>query len=278
MTGNEKAINNAVAWAKKIANDNSFHYGRTKWGHKYGCYFCGTQGKKRAAAPKGQKHEVDKTYCCNPFVVAAFVHGSGVDKKCGKGGLTIPLYGGSTKSMLKHGFKRVAKPKKISELKKGDVLLTPTHCMLYAGDGKIVHAAHHDNGKKNAYWNSSIIHQKIPQKQWSRVKSVWRYYGSGKFKDDPKKPTSYYVPGKTYVLTEDMNIRVGAGSNKALVPVSKWTADAQKHMKNGMLKKGTKVTCKVAERHGEAIWMRTPSGWICALGSSGKMYLRKDGE
>ena len=66
-TANEKAIKSACDWAVKIAKDNNFHYGRTKWAHKYGCYFCGTQSAKKNAAPASQKSEVAKTYCCNPF-------------------------------------------------------------------------------------------------------------------------------------------------------------------------------------------------------------------
>ena len=108
-TANEKAIKSACDWAVKIAKDNNFHYGRTKWAHKYGCYFCGTQSAKKNAAPASQKSEVSKTYCCNPFVVAAYVHGAGVAKKCGSGGLTVPLAGGSTKNLKKYNFKKVTK-------------------------------------------------------------------------------------------------------------------------------------------------------------------------
>ena len=42
-TANEKAIKSACDWAVKIAKDNNFHYGRTKWERKYGCYFFGKQ-------------------------------------------------------------------------------------------------------------------------------------------------------------------------------------------------------------------------------------------
>ena len=48
--------------------------------------------------------------------------------------------------------------------------------MLYAGDGKIVHAAGHDNGPKDKeLWNRSIRIESLPDRQWKRIKEVWRY-------------------------------------------------------------------------------------------------------
>lgn len=234
-TANEKAIKSACDWAVKIAKDNNFHYGRTKWAHKYGCYFCGTQSAKKNAAPASQKSEVSKTYCCNPFVVAAYVHGAGVAKKCGSGGLTVPLAGGSTKNLKKYNFKKVTKPKAVSGLKKGDILLTPTHAMLYVGDGKVSHAKHHDNGVKGSYWNESITTEKIPAKQWSRVKEVWRYSGKGKFMDD----TKYKVDTKN----SNLNVRKTSDPKSPII---------------GSLKKGTVIT--VTEIKGEMA--HYSGGWV----------------
>lgn len=277
-TGNEKARKAACEWAKKIAADNTFHYGRTKWAHKYGCYFCGTQGAKKKAAPSSQKNEVAKTYCCNPFVAAAYVHGAGVAKKCGSGGMTVPLAGGNVKNLKKYGFEKIKKPSKVTDLIEGDILLTPTHAMLYIGDGKITHAKHHDNGKKGAYWNESITTEKIPTKQWTRTKEVWRYTKKGKFKDDPTpaKPVNPFVKGKNYKLIEDMNIRKGAGTNCAFVKYDELSEDAKKHVnEKGELKAGTEVTCKDVKADSKgALWIQIPSGWICGIGSTGKEFVR----
>lgn len=90
--------------------------------------------------------------------------------------------------------------------------------MLYCGDGKIVHAAGHDNGPSDkTKWNKSIRVEKLPSKQWERIKEVWRYEGS---KDEPKKETKPVV--KTlYVNGSDgsLNIRSGKGTNTKIVKV-----------------------------------------------------------
>jgi hypothetical protein len=57
----------AVAWAIKIANDNSFSYGKKPQTSRIGCYFCGTSQKRK---PKGY----EKTYVCLTFAAAAYAH------------------------------------------------------------------------------------------------------------------------------------------------------------------------------------------------------------
>ena len=78
-------------------------------------------------------------------------------------------------------FKRISKQKKNTSLELGDILLSPTHAMLYAGGGKVVEAAHHDNGKRDSCWNDSIRCKKISSGQWKRVTKIYRYIGKGKY-------------------------------------------------------------------------------------------------
>ena len=184
-TSSEKARQAAVEWAIEIANDNSFHYGRSSWAHHNGCYFCGTNQKAGSIKRKkgASVAACEKTYCCNPFVTAAYMHGAGAKEvDCRKGNMRFGL-ANDKNIVLKNtkAFKKISKPAKVTALEAGDILLTPTHAMLYAGDGKVVEAAHHDNGKKDAYWNDSIRHKEISSKQWNRVTKIYRYIGKGKF-------------------------------------------------------------------------------------------------
>ena len=67
-TASDKAMA-AAAWAIDIANDNSFAYGTGAAAHHTGCYFCGTNQRKK---PSGY----EKTYVCLTFVGAAYAHGA----------------------------------------------------------------------------------------------------------------------------------------------------------------------------------------------------------
>lgn len=59
----------AIAWAVKIANDDSFSYGQKPETSDVGCYFCGTNQINK---PKGY----EKTYVCLAFIGAAYAHGA----------------------------------------------------------------------------------------------------------------------------------------------------------------------------------------------------------
>ncbi|MBR2706525.1 MAG: C40 family peptidase [Mogibacterium sp.] len=59
----------AIAWAIKIAEDDSFSYGQKPQTSKVGCYFCGTNQRRK---PRGY----EKTYVCMTFIHAAYAHGA----------------------------------------------------------------------------------------------------------------------------------------------------------------------------------------------------------
>lgn len=175
----------AVAWAVDIADDNSFHYGKPSWAHHFGCYFCGTNQKSGSIKRKkgASIAACEKTWCCNPFVTAAYKHGAGAPEvDCVDPKRRINLANDNNPALNnKEAFKRIGKPASITSLEVGDVLLTPTHAMMYAGDGKVVEAAHHDDGIKNAKWDDSIRCAPIKARQWKRVSKIYRYIGVGKF-------------------------------------------------------------------------------------------------
>lgn len=90
---------------------------------------------------------------------------------------------------------------------------------------------------------------------------------------DPKKMPTYKV-GNTYVLQENMNVRIGHSTSSPRVSRSKMTEDARAHCNSdGELKKGTKVTVKEVYKEGQMCWVKTPSGWICGYGSN-KIYIK----
>ena len=140
---NKDAINAAVEWGIKIAEDDTFTYGAGRRAHNYGCYFCQTNvgpkmNKKGKSLVNG--HSYEKTYCCNPFVHACFAHGANDQamlKACQNGsGIAM-----KPESFTRYGNWKNCGKLSTKELKKGDVLVRTKHVMLYIGDGKIVHAA-----------------------------------------------------------------------------------------------------------------------------------------
>lgn len=75
-----------------------------------------------------------------------------------------------------------------------------------------------------------------------------------------------YVVGKDYRLLDVMRVRKGPGTNYNMVGHANLTADGKAHdsSKTGCLDKGTVITCLEVNEHDNEIWLRCPSGWICA--------------
>ena len=83
-----------------------------------------------------------------------------------------------------------------------------------------------------------------------------------------------YTPGKIYTLQSNMYVRKMPNGQK--VKFDDLTDDGKKHGHfddNGdaILDAGTRVTCKEVREDGLQIWLRIPSGWVCAVG--GKTYI-----
>lgn len=162
----------SARWAKKIANDNTFHYGNGLHSHHNGCYYCGTQPKSK------QKHVVQwqKTYCCNPFVTASYAHG-------GKEPFMLDLCKRG-KSYMAPQFKKcelfanLGHPDQ-SKLKVGDVLCATGHVAIYLGNNKIAEACMSDDGKPgSSKWNNSIAVNTLTAKRYRGFKAgVFRYIG-----------------------------------------------------------------------------------------------------
>lgn len=166
----------AVAWAKAIAADNTFHYGEASWAHHGGCYFCNTNTRKKGSHGGKEK----KTYCCNPFVFSAYAHGGGdahMKKLCKQGSNAGMDWNGiRNKTWAKARFKPLGNPSK-ANLIAGDVLCKQGHQAMYAGDGYIVEAGGSDDGVQGSKkWNKSI---RCTKSKVSRFTHAYRYIGTG---------------------------------------------------------------------------------------------------
>lgn len=76
--------------------------------------------------------------------------------------------------------------------------------------------------------------------------------------------------GRNYMLLDNMNVRKAPSKDAPLVGHKGLSTDGKKHDadKNGSLDKGTIVTCKDMFLYYTEIWLKCPSGWVCAKDSS----------
>jgi len=176
----EEVIESAIRWGTQIADDNSFHYGRkSKGAQNLGCYFCGTNkpGKCKKSMPAD---EMEKTWACCEFATACFVHGGGVeDMDCMHDWIGTDA---NSNSYLKgsNNWKGLGDIS-YSDLKRGDVVLTKGHTVIYIGDGKCLESHGGDDGHYGSHsWNWSIgVHDYSSGRYNSKKTSVWRYTGDG---------------------------------------------------------------------------------------------------
>ena len=172
VKNNAQVIADAVKWAKWIAANNRFHYGYGQHAHHNGCYFCGTQAMKKGHGIV----DPEFTYCCNPFVGAAWAHGGCIPKAISMcqnySSWDFNEGSGYDASSL---FTKLGKPAK-SSLKPGDVLCNGGHVALYVGDGKIAEASGGDDNVRNSKgWNNSIH---VTTLNYGNFDRVYRYNSS----------------------------------------------------------------------------------------------------
>lgn len=187
---NTEVIADAIKWAKWIAGDNRFHYGYTNkhgstnskdWNpnaHHNGCYFCGTNTTKGGRSKKGIV-DYQFTYCCNPFVGAAWAHGG-----CVPAAINLCQNGKSWNFEKGTGydtsklFTNLGHPKK-SALKAGDVLCRDNHVAFYIGGGKVAEASGGDDNVRNSKgWNNSIHIRELTDAFYKKFPRVHRFNSS----------------------------------------------------------------------------------------------------
>lgn len=162
----------AVNWAIQIASDNTFSYGKKPATSKLGCYFCGTNQKRK---PKGY----EKTYVCLTYIGAAYAHGAkdpDILKACKN--CNMPMYEND------YNFKKFScwmklgscKELTVKDLQPGDVVIKWSdnndgngHVWMYVGGDQMVESI---SGASGGCWGANSIALKSGAA--SRLKS----YGS----------------------------------------------------------------------------------------------------
>lgn len=90
------------------------------------------------------------------------------------------------------------------------------------------------------------------------------------------KPTSTYKVGLTYTLCANLYVRTSPNGEKK--PFSEFTKDGKLHGYDdgtgGLLRKGTKITCQGISIVNKQTWLKCPSGYVCAIGSKGDVYIK----
>jgi hypothetical protein len=175
VKSNAEVIADTIKWCKWIVSDNRFHYGYGEHAHHNGCYFCGTQRMKKGHGIV----DPEFTYCCNPFIGAAWAHGGCIPtalRKCQNySSWDFNKGTGYDASSL---FDKLGHPAK-SKLKAGDVLCTGGHVALYIGDGKLAEASGGDDNKRNSSnWNNSIRIATLTDGRYRGFERVYRYNSS----------------------------------------------------------------------------------------------------
>ena len=97
------------------------------------------------------------------------------------------------------------------------------------------------------------------------------------------KPTQAPQPSEhpIYETLGDMYVRWDASYNAGVKLVKDLTEDGKKHATSSnpyayaVYKKGTKFTVYEFKDKGYGLWGRSPSGWICIKGQSGKVYCKE---
>lgn len=90
----------------------------------------------------------------------------------------------------------------------------------------------------------------------------------------PAEPS--YIKGKVYTTTVNLYIRktpAGIKKKPYELTVNAKLNSYQDPYGDAVLRAGTRVTCLDVVKEGNSIWILIPSGYICAVTSSGKVYV-----
>lgn len=88
--------------------------------------------------------------------------------------------------------------------------------------------------------------------------------------------TPQFEIGKDYTLQVNLNVRTGAGTEYRIKNYDELTNDGKNHATNKIkatLRKGTIVTCQDVYYSDNDVWLKIPSGYVCAI-YNGEEYIK----
>ena len=131
----------------------------------------------------------------------------------------------------------------------------------------------------NSGWKSFIFKTKTYKKSDDYMTGLSKSYKLQGFIYCPIEFEEEYTKG-TYITLDNMKVRSGAGTDYRQKKVKELTKDGRKNATSSDLnslaiyKKGTTFTAqKIINKNG--VWAKTPSGYVCIQGTSGKVYCKK---
>lgn len=164
------------------------------------------------------------------------------------------------------GYSKLGARIPIGEQKAGDFLFfgTPvTHCAIFIGNGYMIESR---GSRKNTASNPGVGVVKSPVTRRSDLSCIRRVW-------DEKSPS--YKIGRTYTtMVDHLHVRYSVCGQ--IKKYAQLTRDGMKHAySDGCLKKGTLVTIKdIKKDDAGAVWVRIPSGWVCAITEKGEVYIK----
>lgn len=174
--------------------------------------------------------------------------------------------GSEVRDLTASGYSKLGARIPIGEQKVGDFLFfgTPvTHCAIFIGNGYMIESR---GSRKNTASNPGIgvVKSLVTRRSdLSCIRRVW----------DEKSPS--YEIGRTYTtMVDHLHVRYSVWGQ--IKEYAQLTRDGMKHAySDGCLKKGTIVTVKeIKKDETGGVWIRIPSGWVCAITAKGEVYIK----
>ena len=174
--------------------------------------------------------------------------------------------GSNVERLTASAYSKIGKKIAIGQQKAGDFLFfgkPVTHCAIYIGNGYMIESR---GVRKNTVNNPGIgvVKSLVTRRSdLSCIRRVW----------DEKIPS--YEIGRSYTtMVDHLHVRYSVWGQ--VKEYAKLTKDGMKHAySDGCLKKGTRVTVQgITSDDDGAVWVRIPSGWICAITAKGEVYVK----